>query len=184
VKVEFKVYRTVTNRWRIPESEVERILGKREAKETRAIIYARVSSSDQKSNLERQVEYLMQYCSAKGYKAFGWKDQDVIAVGYQYDAGVWSARVGYNHATSPLKVGSNPAINMFNLLGFPATSKNHFTAGGTYNFSKNFSTDFTLVYSPKATTSASNLAGLGMGMTKITNTHSELGATVQFNYKF
>ena len=122
--------------------------------------------------------------SAKGYKAFGWKDQNVIAAGYQYDAGVWSARVGYNHATSPLKVGNNPAINMFNLLGFPATSKNHFTAGGTYNFSKNFSTDFTLVYSPKATTSASNLALLGMGMTKITNTHSELGATVQFNYKF
>jgi len=32
-----------------------------------AVIYARVSSSDQKSDLERQVEYLKEYCSAKGY---------------------------------------------------------------------------------------------------------------------
>ncbi|MCE4608469.1 MAG: IS607 family transposase [Caldisphaeraceae archaeon] len=64
-----KVYRTTTGRWRIPYSEVERILGiKREVKETRAIIYARVSPNDQKGDLERQVEYLMQYCSAKGYK--------------------------------------------------------------------------------------------------------------------
>ena len=124
--------------------------------------------------------------SAAGYKDFGWKDQDVIAVGYQYDAGIWSARVGFNHAKSPIKLkpGTTPAgaaLNYFNLLGFPATSENHFTAGGTYQFSKNFSADLTVVYSPKKTTTAS-VAGLGMG--KITNTHSELGATVQFNYKF
>jgi len=64
-----KVLRTSTGRWRIPYSEVERILGLRsEARETRAIIYARVSSSDQKSDLERQIQYLTQYCSAKGYR--------------------------------------------------------------------------------------------------------------------
>ncbi len=64
-----KVLRTSTGRWRIPYSEVERILGLRpEGEEVRAVIYARVSSSDQKSDLERQVEYLTQYCSAKGYR--------------------------------------------------------------------------------------------------------------------
>ncbi len=64
-----KVYRTATNRWRIPYSEVERVLGiKREAKEARAIIYARVSSPEKKGDLERQIQYLMQYCSAKGYR--------------------------------------------------------------------------------------------------------------------
>jgi putative resolvase len=36
--------------------------------EVRAVIYARVSSSDQRSDLERQVEYLTQYCSSKGYR--------------------------------------------------------------------------------------------------------------------
>lgn len=60
---------TPSGRMRVPYSEVERILGKKpEAKETRTIIYARVSSTDQKSDLERQIQYLTQYCSAKGYR--------------------------------------------------------------------------------------------------------------------
>ncbi|MEM1633021.1 MAG: recombinase family protein [Sulfolobales archaeon] len=39
-------------------------------REIRAVIYARVSSHKQKtdSNLERQVERLRSYCSAKGYR--------------------------------------------------------------------------------------------------------------------
>jgi len=53
----------------IPESEIERIVGgKAETKEIRAVIYARVSSSDQKRELERQIQYLTQYCSTKGYR--------------------------------------------------------------------------------------------------------------------
>jgi len=64
-----RAVKTPTGRWMIPESEVERIIGgKEEVKEVRAVIYARVSSSDQKSDLERQIEYLTQYCTAKGYK--------------------------------------------------------------------------------------------------------------------
>lgn len=64
-----RVVRTPSGRVRVPYSEAERVLGLRpETKETRAIIYARVSSSDQKSDLERQVQNLIQYCSAKGYK--------------------------------------------------------------------------------------------------------------------
>lgn len=64
-----KAVRTPTGRWMIPESEVERIIGGRaEVKEVRAVIYARVSSNDQKSDLERQIQYLTQYCSTKGYR--------------------------------------------------------------------------------------------------------------------
>jgi len=51
--------------FRIPEDEVKRLL-KGKLADT-AVIYARVSSADQKSDLERQVEYLKEYCSAKGY---------------------------------------------------------------------------------------------------------------------
>ncbi len=51
--------------FRIPEDEVKRLLKGKIA--NMAVIYARVSSSDQKSDLERQVEYLKEYCSAKGY---------------------------------------------------------------------------------------------------------------------
>ena len=64
-----KAVKRPTGRWMIPESEVLRIIGGRErVKEIRAIIYACVSFSDQKGDLNRQIEYLSQYCSAKGYK--------------------------------------------------------------------------------------------------------------------
>jgi len=56
--------------WMIPESEVRRILSGIKTSEIRAVIYARVSSHKQKKdgNLDRQIERLRSYCSAKGYK--------------------------------------------------------------------------------------------------------------------
>ena len=64
-----RAIRTAGGKFRIPESEVRRIAeGLPISKEVRAIIYARVSSSDQKSDLERQIQYLTQYCSSKGYR--------------------------------------------------------------------------------------------------------------------
>jgi len=55
----------VGREYRIPEDEVKRMLKGKVA--NTVVIYARVSSLDQKSDLERQVEYLKEYCSAKGY---------------------------------------------------------------------------------------------------------------------
>ena len=64
-----RAIRTAGGKYRVPESEVRRIAeGLPISKEIRAIVYARVSSADQKSDLERQIEYLTQYCSSKGYK--------------------------------------------------------------------------------------------------------------------
>ncbi|MCD6357883.1 MAG: IS607 family transposase [Thermoproteales archaeon] len=64
-----RAVKTPTGRWMIPESEIEKIISGREGtREVRAIIYARVSSTDQKSDLERQVQYLTAYCADKGYK--------------------------------------------------------------------------------------------------------------------
>ena len=124
--------------------------------------------------------------SADGYKEFNWKDQNVFAIGYEYRKDNWALRAGYNHASSPIKLtkGDTPtgaALNMFNLLGFPATSKNHFTLGGEYIFSKNFSVDLAFVYSPSSKTSA-NISGVGLQ--KIYNEHSEGSVTVGLNYKF
>jgi len=63
------VVRRPTGRIVVPYSEVERILGgELKAREIKAVIYVRVSSSDQKADLERQIQRLTQYCSAKGYK--------------------------------------------------------------------------------------------------------------------
>ena len=64
-----RAIRTAGGKYRVPESEVRRIAeGLLISKEVRAVIYARVSSSDQIKRLERQVEYLTQYCVSKGYK--------------------------------------------------------------------------------------------------------------------
>jgi excisionase family DNA binding protein len=64
-----RVVRTPTGRIRVPYSEVMKILcGKHGGGEVGAVIYARVSSSDQRSDLEKQIQYLMQYCSSKGYR--------------------------------------------------------------------------------------------------------------------
>ena len=64
-----RVVRLQSGRLRVPYSEVERILGGRpNVGEVHAVIYARISSSDQKADLERQIQYLTQYCVAKGYR--------------------------------------------------------------------------------------------------------------------
>ena len=64
-----RAIRTAGGVFRVPESEVRRIAeGLPISREVRAIIYARVSSADQKSDLERQIEYLTQYFSSKGYR--------------------------------------------------------------------------------------------------------------------
>ena len=61
--------RRVGKLWMVPESELKRFLGERTG-EIRTIIYARVSSHKQKKdgNLNRQVERLRNYCSAKRYR--------------------------------------------------------------------------------------------------------------------
>jgi len=64
-----RAVRTAGGKYRIPESEVMRIAeGLPVSKEVRAVIYARVSSPGQKSDLEGQIQYLTQYCSSRGYK--------------------------------------------------------------------------------------------------------------------
>ena len=129
----------------------------------------------------------IKWSDAPGYKQFGWDDQDVIAVGYEYKQDNWAVRLGYNHASSPVQIfpdtaPANAALNMFNLLGLPATAENHYTAGGSYAFNDSFSMDLALVYSPESKTS-STLASMFPGA-EIKNKHSEFGATIQLNYTF
>ncbi len=58
--------RTVGGRRRVPESEIRRILG---LSEKRVIVgYARVSSRNQRDDLERQVQAIMEYASRLGYE--------------------------------------------------------------------------------------------------------------------
>jgi len=60
-----KCVRTVGGRRRIPESEIKRILGLKE--ERKVVGYARVSSTAQKGDLERQKQLIEDYAKERGY---------------------------------------------------------------------------------------------------------------------
>ena len=40
---------------------------------------------------------------ASGYADFGWEDQDVFVIGYEFATKNWALRAGYNYAKSPIK---------------------------------------------------------------------------------
>ena len=67
-------YRTIWNRIKEGKLQTERTSTNRvivlqdDAKEFNVAVYARVSSSENKDNLERQKDRLINYCNAKGYK--------------------------------------------------------------------------------------------------------------------
>ncbi|WP_457608063.1 OmpP1/FadL family transporter [Nitratifractor sp.] len=126
----------------------------------------------------------IQWGSAEGYSDFGWKDQDVYAVGYQYQAENWALRLGYNHGKSPLDTAAmRPIQDYFNLLGFPATSEDHYTLGGSYTLDRQWSFDFAAVYSPEKKTNGRLGGGIILPET-IENKHSEFSLTAQVNYRF
>jgi len=65
-----KYIRTPGGKYRYPESEIRRVLGEQMPK-GKVAVYARVSSADQREDLERQKQRLIEYAKSKGY-------QDVI----------------------------------------------------------------------------------------------------------
>lgn len=73
-KMEKVTYRTIWNRIKrgLLKAEVTSnghiLVVIDENKEQRVAIYCRISSSENKSNLERQKERLLSYCAAKGYR--------------------------------------------------------------------------------------------------------------------
>ena len=62
-----KYIKTPGGKYRYPESEVRRLLGEQMPK-GKVAIYARVSSADQKEDLERQKQKLIEYAKSKGYQ--------------------------------------------------------------------------------------------------------------------
>ncbi len=128
----------------------------------------------------------IKWSDAEGYKDFGWNDQNVIALGYEYATEAWAARVGYNYAKSPIEdqglAGS--LNNTLNLLGFPAIVESHVTLGGTYAFNEKTSLDLAYVYALEAneTYEVSNFPN--PGTREIETTHSQSSISAQLNYNF
>jgi len=139
---------------------------------------------------------------AAGYSDFGWEDQDIISVGYEYATSTWAVRVGYNYAESPIKEQDGNTYggavkNFFNLAGFPGIVESHFTLGGGYAIDKKLTLDAAVVYAAEVSESF-NTNGLAaaayafgggtspqnVGASSIDVTHSQLGITLGLNYKF
>jgi len=109
------------------------------------------------------------WSDADGYNEFGWDDQTVIAFGAGYKVNPnLELRAGYSHASSPIDetftgatVGGTPmpasSVAFFNIMGFPAISEDHITAGLGYTITKKVGVDLAFVHSPKETLKAMNM---------------------------
>jgi len=147
--------------------------------------------------------------SAAGYSDFGWEDQDIIAVGYEYATKTWALRVGYNYSESPiveqdgnpLTAGNasyaNAAKNFFNLAGFPGIVESHFTIGGSFDVSDALALDVSAVYADEVvnTFDTTGMTAAFMDPTaggpgwdgstsSIETTHSQFGLSIGATYKF
>lgn len=123
---------------------------------------------------------------AKGYKDFGWKDQNVIALGAKYmGTGYWVG-IGYNKGDNPINPTSGltapeAKMNIFNNVFFPATTEQHFSVGGGYDLTKAVSLEGAVMYAPEVSTTVNTSGYTG---TTNTTTHSQLAYTVSAKYKF
>ncbi|MHC3995810.1 OmpP1/FadL family transporter [Thiomicrolovo sp. ZZH C-3] len=127
---------------------------------------------------------------AKGYKEFNWKNTDVYAVGYEFATDGFALRAGYNHGAQPIEektggTAADAAINIFNLLGFPAVVEDHITAGGSVALTDQLAVDLAVTYALETKVSF-DTSGLSPTMAGETNkvTHSQSGVTFQLTYDF
>jgi len=128
----------------------------------------------------------IEWSSADGYDSFGWDDQTVIALGAGYKVNPnLELRAGYSKADSPIDenfapatVGGTPmpasSVGYFNMMGFPAISETHMTAGFGYNFSDKMGLDVAYVYSPKETLKAMNM--------QVSNEQSSISGALKYKF--
>jgi len=138
----------------------------------------------------------IQWSKAGGYDQFGWKDQDVVAIGAKYSGEGYWVGAGFNSANNPIvpqangvltQWGNNGGIvNMFNNLMFPATIKNSYTFGGGMAVSKNMELEGSVMIAPKVTTRVDigDAMQTGTGVSFNTTTHSQQAFSISLRYKF
>jgi len=96
-----KAIKTLGGQYRIPESEIRRLLGK-PAPRNKAIIYARVSSVDQKQDLKCQKQMLQEYAREKGY--------EIIATFEDVASGLKDDRRGLRKVFDVLRAGEADVV--------------------------------------------------------------------------
>jgi len=128
---------------------------------------------------------LIGYASAQGLEDFGWEDQSVIALGYEYSAKGWAGRIGYNYGASPLPTDVTDATSFGQALGsatqFPGVTESHITLGGSYDFNEQMSVDLAYMY---ATGTATTDIPASFGGGSFTATNDQSALSVALNYGF
>lgn len=134
---------------------------------------------------------------AKGFKDFGWEDQNVISLGLKYAGNNYWLGVGYNKADNPIKkynvngamaagdmagAMKGATLNMFNNMFFPAITEQHFSFGAGYDFTKHFTLEGAVMIAPEETRTVT-IMGQG-GPQDNTTKHSQTAYTIQAKYKF
>lgn len=134
----------------------------------------------------------IQWSSAKGYKDFNWKDQDVFGLGVKYTGNGFWVGAGYNYGEDPINVLAstsypNQAINMFNNHLFPGIVESHLTAGGGLALGKNSTLDLAVVYADEVNKTVDTgfvSQTANPTATNHTVTHSQLGYTISVRMNF
>ena len=125
------------------------------------------------------------YSSAAGFEDFGWEDQDVFALGYEYAAESWAVRVGYNYGASPLPtdIKDNQSFGQVqgSLMMFPAITESHYTLGGSYNFNETITADLAVMM---ATGDASSDIPASFGGGTIEATNDQTSVSFALNYAY
>ncbi len=130
---------------------------------------------------------------AEGFKDLNWENQDVYALGYEVNLDTVILRAGYNHGSQPIReAGVNEqggaALNMFNLLGTPATVEDHYSLGVSYLQSKDLTINLGFSYNPESEvtfkTAQQNPQTGDMMVYDITSKHEQTCLTVGLKYNF
>jgi long-chain fatty acid transport protein len=82
---------------------------------------------------------------------FGWEDMTIIKIGYQFDSGNNTFRVGYSHADQPIPESQT----LFNILA-PAVVEDHITAGWTMRIGNDQEFNLAAMYAPNNTVKGAN----------------------------
>ena len=135
---------------------------------------------------------------AKGYKDFGWENQNVLALGAKYKVSDYWYGLGFNKANNPIKNNESKksvwngqiggpnnnegdTMNLFNYAMFPATITKAYTFGAGFKLDKESTISFAYMYAPEVSDTVSG-ATVGVGM--ITTKHSQTATTIAYKFAF
>jgi len=133
------------------------------------------------------------YGDATGLQDFGWENQNVFALGYEYNVKTWAIRAGFNYGDVPFSTdtitnaGSSEASQTFgNLMAFPAVTTTHYTLGGTYIIDGHNSIDVAGVYATGEATADIDADAFGIGSPagSVTAVNDQLSLSIGYNYNF